>query len=198
MNQKSQGCLKFLDGTIEKAQKKIKPILYATILSVAFVLVVGMVYSALVLSGRFNTDYLNVALIFVLVFVTFLSSLTSREILENSQKDRRVERLEKKLEKVYYPLKNNLGDLEKINFDLLNSIKRYVYLSSKELRPSLELFISKYGILWKLRPGKTKILTENSEREFEEAKNIIKTQVIEDIEKYLLELDKLTDYSYKN
>lgn len=175
-----------------KIEQDTKKLAQSLLISFVFVFVIIALYLALVFTGIFNPDYLNVALIFVLVFVTFLSNLNTRDLADNSQKDRKVRNLEKKLEKLYHNLEINIDNLKKMNDNDVYLIMKYKYLASKELKPNLDYFLSKHNKSWGEYLSGTITTTEELSKKLEEAENKINKQVKEDIEKYLIELEKLT------
>lgn len=121
---------------------------------IALVLYISIFFNIL----SIEPSILNSSIVMVLLFVTFLYTNYTAQIVEETKKDRNVAFIERRLEKLYFPLKICLIQHSKIklstfNVDDLFSIRKsldniipYLYLSSNDLRGNLESFLEIIGI----------------------------------------------------
>ena len=150
-----------------------------------FILIALVVYISIFFNIlSIEPSILNSSIVMVLLFVTFLYTNYTAQIVEETKKDRNVAFIERRLEKLYFPLKICLIQHSKIklstfNVDDLFSIRKsldniipYLYLSSNDLRGNLELFLEIIGIdFTKILEKLQKEITDNR-KEFAELTNL--------------------------
>ena len=137
---------------------------------------------------------INVSLVTILVFINAVYSYFTWQIVEETKYDRKVAFIEKRLEKLYYPLKDVLqnpyimhfiGDEKNnnINLEKIDAIIPFQYLASKRLKDKLDYFIEKA-----LKERSVNVTEFSNYASFEIVDGEIKKIVDEDIEKFKKEL----------
>ena len=109
--------------------------LIIVILSGMFVLYFGVLFNLFPL----NFESLNTFFVMVLVSVTLIYTRSTGQIVLETRKDRQLSFIQKRLEYLYYPLRNYMTGTRSSN-DLLILIP-YSYLASSDLEVNLNKFI---------------------------------------------------------
>lgn len=140
-----------------------------------FILIALVIYISIFFNIlSIEPSILNSSIVMVLLFVTFLYTNHTAQIVEETKKDRNVAFIERRLEKLYFPLKiciihHSKIKLSPFNVDDLFSIRKcldniipYLYLSSNDLRGNLESFLEIIGIDFvKILEKSQKEMTDN-------------------------------------
>lgn len=170
---------------------------------ILLIIAVFILYFAIsYISPAINQNVLNLDLVFVLVIVTAVYAIAGAQIVRETQKDRRIRYLEKRLENLYSPLKHNpafigfstsfsAADARYAEYrNFLIKLRENVYLASPALRKEIMIFLS--GIDNPMRLEKSRQTGGSEWKEFVNAADKIKSIADEDIEKIIQELEKLT------
>jgi len=73
--------------------------------SILFLIVLVLYFVALFNLLQINIELLNASIVLVLLFVTYLYTNHTAQIVEETRNDRKIAYIEKRLEKLYYPIK---------------------------------------------------------------------------------------------
>ena len=142
---------------------------------------------------NYNSDligYINISLITLLVIITGAYGYFTWEIVDDQRKSRQIAFIERKLEKLYYPMKDVLSNPytknndKQIEWKKVEAIVPFQYLAYETSKGIINEFIEK------VIKSKTEYEEDLSFSNFEndELKNIIKN----DIEMYENKLNELT------
>lgn len=111
-------------------------------------------YSELTHNRLATGDLINISLVTILAIFNIKYTIVTKQILEENTNDRKVMFIEKRLEKLYYPLRDVLQNpftevfvggekVKNINLKKIDDIIPFQYLASKELENPLNEFIKK-------------------------------------------------------
>ena len=167
-------------------------IIFFTILAIAISL--SGFYLQVIQNNLAFVSLINVSLVTILVFINAVYSYFTWQIVEETKYDRKVAFTEKRLEKLYYPLKDVLqnpyimyftGDEKNnnINLEKIDAIIPFQYLASKRLKDKLDDFIEKA-----LKERSVNVTEFSNYASFEIVDGEIKKIVDEDIERFKKEL----------
>ena len=73
--------------------------------SILFLIVLVLYFVVLFNLLQINIELLNASIVLVLLFVTYLYTNHTAQIVEETRNDRKIAYIEKRLEKLYYPIK---------------------------------------------------------------------------------------------
>ena len=160
----------------------------------AIVISLSGFYSQVIQNNLAFVSLINVSLVTILVFINAVYSYFTWQIVEETKYDRKVAFTEKRLEKLYYPLKDVLqnpyimyftGDEKNnnINLEKIDAIIPFQYLASKRLKDKLDDFIEKA-----LKERSVDVTEFSNYASFEIVDGEIKKIVDEDIERFKREL----------
>ena len=143
-----------------KGETKKEIIKFVSFYIFALIILVATIGIVITLSGiyleiiNYNLDLvgiINVSLITILVLITGAYGYFTWQIVDEQRKSRQIAGIEKRLEKLYYPLmdilKNPLPNLRddikglKVDSKKINAIIPFQYLVSDDLKKMLEEFI---------------------------------------------------------
>lgn len=106
--------------------------------TLAFMLV--MLFNIYQTMGYTGNDLIQATLVTALVVLTGVYAYLTECMLNESKKDRKQKRIENKLEKLYFHLINN-RDFYIMTRSWNNTVNKYFYLASEELKPLLSEYI---------------------------------------------------------
>jgi len=142
---------------------------------------------------NYNSDligYINISLITLLVIITGAYGYFTWEIVDDQRKSRQIAFIERKLEKLYYPLKDvlsnpiTINDVKQIAWKKVEEIAPFQYLAYEESKDMINEFIEK------VIKSKTEYEGALMFSNFENGE--LKTIINDDIEMYENELNELT------
>ena len=163
---------------------------------ILFLIVLVLYFVALFNLLQINIELLNASIVLVLLFVTYLYTNHTAQIVEETRNDRKIAYIEKRLEKLYYPIKLLLNytveipsfppRLIKNRSDFLDSLPFYriekieniipfLYLASDNLKEYSEKYIEMF------RDGE---LSNSKEMQ------VLKNEIIEIVEQDITNLQK--------
>lgn len=168
------------------------------VLGTLFLIVLVLYFVIIFNVLQINVEILNASIVMVLLFVTYLYTKHTARIVEETRNDRKVGFIQKKLEKLYYPLEDILNSIDircqgedkiiVINYDpqknkkwySINDIIPFLYLASTELKIPMKTFTEIF------REGKH-IESDDIHQLIDKIKDIAK----QDIERFKKELAEL-------
>jgi hypothetical protein len=170
---------------------KYKDILYKFNTPIIVILVIVAIFLFVLLSttiqkSGIESNAIVASATIVLALITFRYAITTDRLLEESQVTRKVKFIERRLEKLYCPLKDVLQNTKKennINLEKIDHIIPFQYLASKELENPLNEFIKK--------AKDDMYIHEHDCKPYEIVDDEIKKKVDEDIDNLNNELKKL-------
>ncbi|MBN2487395.1 MAG: hypothetical protein JXA98_00025 [Methanosarcinaceae archaeon] len=127
--------------------------LYGTIV-LLLLLLLGLLLSLFIAKSMTINDYtlglLNISFTLILVFITLIYVIFTGQIVRESKNAQKVAFIEKRLEKLYYPLKGILElnpkesttEAELAQLRQINDLYRFQYLATDELKELLNKFIN--------------------------------------------------------
>ncbi|MCK4938131.1 MAG: hypothetical protein KAR85_05965 [Methanosarcinales archaeon] len=140
-----------------------------------------------------NMSLLNLSCSIILLFITAIYVSLTANILGDQRKSRQIAFIERRLEKLYYPIKDVLSnpftphssnDVKQIEWKKVESIVPFQYLAYEKSKDIINEFINK------VIKSKTEYEGDLSFSNFENDE--LKTIINNDIEMYEKELDELT------
>jgi hypothetical protein len=169
----------------DETKKSIKLQLFIYFILISTFVIVGLIsvfYLIFIQNNLALLNVINVALITMLVLINGAYGYFTWQIVDETRNDRKVEFIEKKLVKLYYPLKDiickdcwNTNEID---------VKLYLYLASNKLDESLNVYFKEQnkGVHQSLSDSEMSNLREN-----------IEIIIIEDIERLKKELAELVN-----
>ena len=169
-----------MNDEIKKTMKLMGLIYFILLSTIITVFLLNNVYFQLIQYNLELISLINVSLITILVLINGAYGYFTWQIVDETRNDRKVEFIEKKLVKLYYPLKDiickdcwNTNEID---------VKLYLYLASNKLDESLNVYFKEQnkGVHQSLSDSEMSNLREN-----------IEIIIIEDIERLKKELAEL-------